>query len=684
MKLYVVALLLFATVNLNAQVSPENVTIVRDSFGIPHIYGKTDADAAYGLAWAHSEDDFEHIQENLLAAKGMLGRAIGKEGVLFDYGMKFLGVDTFVDNHIDKDLSAKFLTVMEAYIQGVNDYGAKHAEEVLVKGSLPFTVNDAVKGYTLNLALMSGVGMALKAIKENRIAEFYAPNEIGSNAMAIAPAKTEDGKAYLLINSHQPIEGRFAWYEAHISSEEGWDAIGGLFPGGATIFVGSNKFLGWAHTTNYHTTGDIFKLQVKGNKYLYDGEWKAFATGKAKLKVKLGGIVLGVSKKLRFSAHGPVFKSKHGYYALRYPAYRDLRAAEQWYHMNKSRNFNEFEQAIKMQSIPLFNIVYADIDGNIFWQSAGMFPLRNNLVRWTQPLDGTRSDLLWTQLLPYEQKPALFNPDCDYVFNCNQTPYNTSGTACNWKGSFIGCQQFQYNRGERYGELMKQIKGKVSWSDFMRIKFDNSYCRDSSYGQRFKHVFALDENKHNDIADCIQKIKRWDLSSNADNKEAAIAMLMHQYLVKKFKFPFAMLMIRKEAVSEQDAVWALRKTKKFLLKTHGTIDLQLGDLQRNIRGTVSLPAEGLREVSRAADSKLYDKKQGLYRLNSGDGYIQMNKYSKAGVEINAVNAYGASAHADSKHYTDQMEMFQKHQFRQMTFDKSVIIKNAASIYHPGK
>lgn len=684
MKNILLAALLFAALFANAQINPANITIVRDSFGVPHIYAKTDAEAAYGLAWAHSEDDFKHIQENLLAAKGLLGSVLGKDGVLFDYGMKFLGVDTFVDANLQKDLSPDYLKVMEGYIQAINDYAAKNPEEVLTKKALPFTVSDAVKGYTLNLALMSGVGMALKAIKEDRIEEFYAPNETGSNAMAVAPDKTEDGKAYLLINSHQPIEGRFAWYEAHVSSEEGWEAIGGLFPGGATIFVGTNKYLGWAHTTNYHTMGDVFKLTVKGNKYLYDGKWLPFATRKAKLKVKLGGIKLGVTKKLYYSEQGPVFKSKHGYYAIRFPSYRDLRCGEQWYRMNKARNYAEFDKAIRMEAIAQFNIVYSDVQGNIFWQSAGMFPIRSTAVKWTQPIDGTRSDLVWNKLLPFEQKPALFNPSCGYVFNCNQTPYSSSGDACNWKGGFIGCQPFQYNRGERFGELLKQIPGKITWADMLRIKFDVSYCRDSSYAQKFKNVFNLDANKYPDIAEGINNLKRWDYSGHVDSKEAATAMLLHQYLVKKHKFPFAMLMIRKELVSEEEAVWALRESKKFLLKTHGTTDVKLGDIQRHIRGNVNLPADGLREVARAADFKLYDKKKGIYRLDGGDGYIQMNKYSKDGVEILSINAYGASSHPESKHYNDQMVMFQKHEFKRMTFDKAAIMKGAERVYHPGE
>lgn len=682
-KRSLLCLLLGFFVSAHSQINPANITIARDSFGVPHIFAPTDAEVAYGLAWAHCEDDFKSIQENLLPAKGMLGRTMGKEGVLFDYGMKFFGLDTFVQTHYESDLSDDFKKVITAYIAGVNAYAAAHPGEVLVKHSFPFTPQDAIMSFTLNTTLMSGAGMALKAVKENRIKEFYEPNEIGSNAMAIAPSKTEDGKTYLLVNSHQPIEGRFAWYEAHLCSQEGWNIIGGLFPGGATIFVGSNQKLGWAHTNNYHTTGDIYKLKVKGNRYWYDGAWHPFATGKVKLRLKLGGLQLGITKKLLNSAQGPVFKTKHGYYALRFPGASDLRAPEQWYRMNKAQNFAQFEQAIKMQAIPLFNIIYGDADGTIFWQSGGIIPIRPKPEYWKQPLDGTTSAVVWQHLLPYEKKPSLLNPECGYVFNCNETPFNTSGEQCNWQGDFTGCQRFMYNRGERLGELFKQHPGKISWQQFYDWKFDKHYCRDSSYAKKFAMLYNLDAQKYPDIADCITRLKNWDLNGDVNSLGASLAMLVHERLLKQYKWPFAMFMIRKELLSEADAVNSLRYARHFLMKTHGTIDVKLGDLQRLIRGNVNLPASGLREVLRAADPKLYDKKKGIYRIQSGDGYIQLNKYSQQGAEVFSVNAYGASAHAESPHYTDQMEMFEAGKFKQMSFDKNTVLKTAERIYHPG-
>jgi acyl-homoserine-lactone acylase len=660
-----------------------DVTIARDSFGVPHIFGKTDADAAYGLGWAHCEDDFKDIQQNLLAGRGRLGEVIGKEGVLFDFALRFFGIDTLVDNRYVSDLSADYREIVTAYIKAVNDYAASHPQQVLLPNALPFNGRDVVKGNTLNLTLFAGAGLALKAIKENRIEFFFQPNEVGSNAMAISGSRTDDGRTWLLVNSHQPIEGRFAWYEAHITSQQGWNMIGGLFPGGVTAFIGSNQYLGWAHTTNYHNFGDIYKLTRKGGKYLYDGKWLKFTHGTAHLKIRLGKIVLPVSKQLLNCEYGPVFTTPHGSYAVRFPGCNDIRAGEQWYRMNKARNWAEFEKAIHMQAVPLFNIIYADRDGNIFWQSGCQVPLRDTSLNWSPPIPGNTSAYKWTQLLPYERKPALFNPACGYVYNCNGTPLHTTGPGCEWKGYFTGMQLFNYNRNERYGELLDSLKGKITWSDFVRIKFDKSYSLHASYQRNFRVLYNLNEQKYPAIAGAIAQLKHWNHSGDADNPDAAIPMLAHEYLMKKLNGPFAFLMIKKDTITESEAVNAVTWATKFLMQTHGTTHITLGQLQRHIRGTVNIPASGLREVSRACDSKLYDKQKGLYRFTSGDGYMQLVKYGATGVQLYTVSPYGASSNPESNHYTDQMVMFEKEQFKTMTFDKDEILKKAEKIYKAG-
>ena len=672
-------------------VDPKNVTIIRDHFGVPHIFGKSDADAAYGLAYAHSEDNFADIQEAIMAGKGLLGSYLGKDGVLFDFGLKLLNIDSLVDARFEKDLSPDYRKVLAGYAQGLNDYALANPKEVIIKKAFPVTPQDLVKSSTLSLSLMAGLGMALKAVNENRIEEFMGANEIetgtGTNALAVAPEKMADGRSYLFVNSHQPIEGRFAWYEAHVVSEEGWNCVGGLFPGGNTVFVGSNENLGWAHTFNYHQFGDIYKLELNPknkNQYKYDGQWRDFYVRKIKLKVKLIGMKIPVSKKVKWCAYGPVFENKYGSWSFRFPAYNDIRASEQWFRMNKAQHFGEFTEAMKTQAVPLFNTVYADKSGNIMLHSGGKVPKRNPKLDWTAPITANTSEYKWTEILEYEQLPHVENPDCGYVFNANNTPLQCTGDSCNWNEYFPGLQTFMYNRGERFQHLMDKHEGRFTEEDLDRIKYDMRYHPGGIYERQFAAMYSLDENTYPDIADAIQKLKKWDRNGNADNMDAALAMVVHDFLRKEIDGPFALIMIRKEKLSEEMAVDAIRKAKRLLIKTHGTMDVPLGDVQRLIRGDKSLPAHGLREVPRATDTKLHDKKKGIYKVTGGDGYIQVARFSEDGAQIRSINSYGSSNHEDSPHYSDQMEMFTKHEYKDVPLDRLSIEKDAERIYHPGE
>ncbi|MBI1288812.1 MAG: acylase [Flavobacteriales bacterium] len=672
-------------------IDPKDVTIVRDPFGVPHIFGKTDADAAYGLAYAHSEDNFHDIQLAVLAGQGRLGEVTGKEGVLFDFGLRLLNIDSLVEARFEKDLSPEFRATLQAYAQGLNDFAAKHPKEVLHKKLFPVEAKDLVKSSTLSVSLMAGLGMALKAVNENRVEEFLGSNEAhtgtGSNALAVASEKMDDGLPYLLVNSHQPIEGRFAWYEAHVVSDEGWDCIGGLFPGGTTVFVGSNQNLGWGHTFNYHQFGDIYKLEINPknkNQYKYDGEWKDFYIRKVKLKVKVAGMRIPVSRKVKWCTYGPVFENKYGSWGFRFPAYNDIRATEQWFRMNKAQNFGEFTEAMKMQAVPLFNTVYADKDGNIMLHSGGKMPKRNPKLNWTYPITANTSDYKWTEILDYEQLPHVENPECGFVYNANNTPLHCTGDSCNWNEYFPGLQTFEYNRGERFGYLMKSHEGSFTEADLKRIKFDMKYHPNGIYEHKFAAMYNLDETKYPDIADAIQKLKHWDKAGNADNMDAALAMVTHEFLRQAIDAPFALLMVRQEPLSEEMAVDAIRKAKKLLLKTHGTLDVPLGEVQRLVRGDVSFPANGLREVPRASDTKLHDKKNGIYKVTGGDGYIQIARFGKDGVNIRSINAFGASSRPESSHYTDQMKLFTDHEYKQVPMDRATLEKNAERVYHPGE
>ena len=296
-----------------------NIEIVRDKWGVPHIYGKTDKEAAYGLAWAHAEDDFATIQKTFLPAKGLLGSLDGIRGAVLDYAVELLKSREVANREL-KNLPPEGLNVIYGYLEGLNAYASKYPEKILVKGSFPLSIYDYLTGLNLMLHLFSDTGDIIGQLLSNSINPIdemsgvdNIGSSIGSNGFAFNSLMTTDGKSYLNINTHQPLEGPFAWYEAHLNSDEGWNMLGGLFPGLPLPVIGTNDNLGWTHTYNYPDMNDVFQLVINPknkNQYKLDGQWVDFEIKNIKLKVKsFLGIKIRVGRKIIWSKFGPVIKT---------------------------------------------------------------------------------------------------------------------------------------------------------------------------------------------------------------------------------------------------------------------------------------------------------------------------------------------------------------------------------------
>ena len=333
-----------------------DVRILRDTWGVPHVFGRTDADAAYGLAFAHAEDDFETIQWSLLAARGRLATRLGPEAAPNDFVVQLLRVNEVVDAGYARDLSPATRALCEAYADGVNHYAALHPEKAW-PGLFPAKGRDVVAGFVHKLPFFFGLDRVLKNLLSE---EADAPPLAGSNAFAIAPSRSADGATRLVVNSHQPWTGPVAWYEAHVHSEEGWDAVGGVFPGAPVILHGHNRRLGWAHTVNDPDLIDVYALTVDPDdptRYRYDGAWRPFEQRTATIDVKLWGpLAITVRRDAWWSVHGPVVRGPRGTFAVRLAGYGEVRQVEQWFRMNKAQlRWTSGSDAMRMQALPMFN-----------------------------------------------------------------------------------------------------------------------------------------------------------------------------------------------------------------------------------------------------------------------------------------------------------------------------------------
>lgn len=684
---YVLTVCLLTTVfNEFSQINTNNIIIARDSYGVPHIFGKTDAEVAYGLAWAHAEDDFRNIQENLLAAKSMLGAAIGKEGLLFDFFVQYVGIDDLVEERYDKDISDDFKKVLSAYVQALNRYAELHPEEVLYKKALPFTEKDVIKGYCAALNLFSGAALYLKDIFQNQIKRF-AENDLptGSNAIAIKSTKSADGKTYLVVNPHNSYEGRYSWYEAHTKSEEGTDMNGALFAGGVTVFLGFNENLSWAHTFNYHDLVDVYELETNKarTKYKIDGEWLPLKKDVAKVKLKVGGLRIGVKRKFYQTIYGPALGNKYGVFATAIATNSSIKAAEQWYRMGRAKNYEQYMEALKTDGFPLLNIVYADKEDNIMYLSQAHYPIRKPGFNYDHTLKGNTKANLWDGFIPFDLRPLQFNPECGYLFNANNSPLNATCDENNLDKSIcktiIGLQTIETNRSYRFNELFENTD-KLTLEDIKRIKYDVRYPSSGYVIEGMKRALKIDTTAFKDIADVWDLLNSWNRSADISNTAAMLFIHYADQLVKILGMDTREYFTGTYQPTERQIYAALKNTKEHYLKNFGKLEIPLGEMQRHIRGNKDYPIDGITEVPAPTHSKLM--KNGKYKATGGDSFIQFVAYGPEGVTAESVHAYGSSARPESKHYNDQMELFVNKKTKRVLTDKEEILKTAEKIYHP--
>ncbi len=672
-------ILLFIAFSGSAQFDPAKIDIIRDKYGVPHIFGKTDPEVSYGLAWAHAEDDFATIQQSLMAAKAMLAQYQGKKGATIDYIIHLLRIPELVEEKYEKDLSPDFKRLLEGYCGGLNSYAAKHPEEVLLKNLFPVAPKDMIQFSVLQLCVLSGADKALTSIFGGTIPLLENYKTAGSNAFAFNSNKTTDGQVYLDINAHQPLEGPVAFYEAHLCSEEGWNILGANFPGAPTILHGCNEYLGWAHTVNAPDKLDVYQLEINpANKleYKFDGKWETLEERTAPLKVKIAGVKISIKKKAYWSKYGPTVITERGTFSIRMPAQMDIRGLEQWYRFNKAKNFTEFSKALNMLAIPGYNIVYADRYDTIYYVSNGRIPLRDPQFNWKNTLPGNTSATLWNQLHPVADLPQVLQPKSGYVYNTNHSPFHSTEGADNpvVKDITMGYETLENNRSMRFEELVKPLN-KVSYADFKRIKFDRQFPSKYAFPTNIDTLFLLDAAQYPDIAPLINNLKGWDKIGNAESIGAGTFFFVQAQVGKNRALYYS-----EKAITTQQAVVLLTEAKATMMKDFGRTDLQLGDVQKLVRGDIALPLPGLPDQLAPMYSVPY--KNGMSKGNQGDAYIELVRFTKDGPILETLNVYGASARKNSPHYTDQMEMFVKQQTKPMTLNKAEVYKNAVSNYHP--
>ena len=664
-----------------------DVEIVRDQFGVPHINGKTDADVAYGLAYAHAEDDFGVLQEVVAMTRGRAGAMMGSDGAPIDYVEQLLGIRDTIRRDYGK-IPADVRAVMDAYAAGLNHYADKNPGEVRLSKLFPVSGRDVAAGFVLRSPFFYGLDDTIKKLSDSKepanepVAQLTPagrdPSMNGSNAFAVAPKRMADGNTWLISNSHQPYEGSVAWYEAVVHSGEGLDMAGALFPGSPFMLLGHNRNLGWTNTVNQPDLIDVYKLVTNADKtqYRMDGKWKPLTQKRIWLSVKLGPFALPVPKTVYRSEHGPVIVNKNGAFAIRYAGMNDVKLLEQYFRIQKAKNYNEWIAAMSLRGIPATNFIYADKSGKIGYFYNAVFPNRKPGFDYTKILPGDVSASLTQGTLPWDATPMIVDPASGFVTNANNTPFMAAGRGSELDtvkfSPLLGIEARKTNRIIRALELL-DADTSITPEELLAIKFDTAYSRNSFAGEWVAKLLAADLKSEPDLVAAQNLLKEWDFNSDGKGRADTLGEAM-------------MHMANSDAYHGRplpDARVKLREVVDALTKGFGRIDPPLGDVQRLIRGKVNLPANGGTDTLRAA-TVWEPQDDGQMRVKHGDSFIMLINWDKAGiVRSQSIQPYGAATNRPaSPHYTDQMQMFLDRKFKPVHFEWADAVAHAKRRYRP--
>lgn len=691
-----------------------DVRILRDSFGVPHVYGKRDADVAFGLAYAHAEDDFATIQQSVLTSRGMLGQSssqaprlmnmIGRAlqiGDLFDveggdpavtdYLVQLLKIRERFDGQYEDNVARGLISpatheVLTAYASGFNLYAAEHPDKVK-PGLTPVRAEDIAAGYTFFLPLFFGFERQLRELFEpERQEEISIPQGAGSNAMAVAPSRSEDRHTRLLINSHQPYVGPLAWYEVRVKSEEGWDMAGGVFPGSPFINHGFGPKLGWANTVNTPDLTDVYVLTINPdnpNQYKFDGRWLEFDRSSAVIKLRLlGPIAISVTRDVLWSRHGPVLQQSHGTYAIRFSGIDRINQVEGYRALNKARNWDEFVAALTLQAIPSFNFTYADATGRIAYIYNTVTPERDPAHDWQKYLSGDTARTLWDGYIPFEQTPQVVNPKSGFVYNANNHPFMATGLDENLKReafpASMGIETRVTNRGLRLEELLSADTA-ISAEEFRDIKFDKIYSKRSMLADVINEVLAQDFSEDADAALLQQAqalLRSYDMSADAKNRGAALAVMAGLRVVAPVS----------AGKPRGDVVTSLRNATKSLIKHHGRLDPEWGDVNRFQRGSIDAPADGGPDVLRDFESSVEPGPDGRFVAAKGDTLYYIVDWDPQGnMKAEGIHQFGsATLDKASPHYADQSLIFLREELKPIWMDEAELRQHLEREYRPGR
>ena len=713
----------------------ETITIIRDDWGIPHIYGKTDGDAVFGLMYAQAEDDFNRVETNYLNAMGRLAEAEGEAEIWRDLRMKlFIHPDSMKAKY---ETSPEWLkTLMNSWADGLNYYLHTHPDvkpRVITRfepwmalsfseGSIGGDIesislreienfygkqasNDsaAVGGRT---ALTAGAVRAIAIAPEAAEASALPAEPGGSNGIAIAPSNTANKRALLLINPHTSF---FFRSEAQMVSEEGLNAYGASTWGQFFIYQGFNERAGWMHTSSTVDQIDEYAETItakdSGFTYKYGNEQRPVTATKISIPYKSGGGMATRDFTIYHTHHGPIVREAEGKWIAVKLMQEPVKALTQSYNRTKARNYAEYKQTMDLHTNSSNNTIFADADGNIAYFHANWVPKRDPKFDWSRPVDGSNPATEHQGIHTVDESPLVHNPSSGWLYNTNNWPYSAAGPDSPKKTNFPAYM----DRGAENPRGIHAIRVLEGRKDFT-IESLRAAAYDSwlpffadaipPLVKAYDGLAASNPLKAK-LKEQVDSLRNWDYRWGEKSVPTALAIYTHEDLgarvaadARAARTATDVYMVSR--ATPQQRLESLSAASDKLAADFGKWQTPWGEINRMQRLTpdivqpfndsgpsIPVPFTSARWGSLASfGARSYNGSKRIYGT-SGNSFVAVVEFGDS-VRAVAIMAGGQSSDKSSPHFNDQAERYAKGDLRPVYFYRNQLEGHIEREYHPGR
>jgi acyl-homoserine-lactone acylase len=699
------------------QQQAKRVNIIRDNWGIPHIYGKSDADAVFGLLYAQCEDDFKRVEMNYIEKLGRMSEIKGEASLYDDLQIKLL-IDT-TDAIADYNKAEPWMKkLLNAYADGINFYlhthpNTKPAMLTRFKPWFPLLWTDGSIGAISTADITTAeLKNFYSGDKVTYTAEPKDPeNQTGSNGFAFSPKITASGNAILYINPHVTFYFR---PEVQVTSEEGLNAYGAVTWGQMFVYQGFNDYCGWMHTSCNVDVADVYaeKITKKGEKYFYeyDKQLKPVIEKKISIKYKDGDALKTKVFTTYATQHGPIMAKRNDQWISLKSYNRSMTSLIQSWSRTKAKGFDDYKKTMDLRANTSNSTVFADNKGNIAYWHGNFVPVRDRKLNWAKVIDGSTSATEWKGLHTVDETVHVYNPTNGWLQNCNSTPFSAAGTMSPKKADF---PPYMAPDGENFRGVnaVKVLDKEKSYTidKVIAAGYDTNLAAFEVLIPSLITIFEKNvkptDSLYAVLSEPIAELKKWNYHSSETSVATTLAIewagklsntLQKLYIDEGEDDQVANVKKFAASATVEQVLPPLLTVVNDLKKKFGKWQMPWGEINRYQRISSdiqqkyddeqpSVPvgfASALWGMLPSYNSRYYPTTQKRYGV-SGNSFICAVEFGPK-IKAKSLLAGGESGDPSSKHFNNQLEMYTKGKFKDVLFYKEDVLKNAERTYRPGE